>query len=73
MSVAPPILDVFVVWHPDDADGEELFVRLNDHYHSPAFSGLAGGAVEVYSRSARWAPSNAPRPLGIAADRKRHV
>lgn len=68
MSVAPPILDVFVVWHPDDADGEELFVRLNDHYHSPAFSGLAGGAVEVYSRSARWAPSNAPRPLGIAAE-----
>lgn len=62
----PPILDVFVVWHPDDRIGAERFVELHEHFHSPAFSGLAGGAVEVYARSEPWtAEESAPRPLGI--------
>lgn len=68
MPVTPPILDIFVIWHPDELGGEDLFKQLDDHYHSPAFSGLAGGAVEVYGRSAAWAPDSAPRPLGIAAE-----
>lgn len=66
MAVAPPILDVFAVWHPEEFGGEQLFTRLDDHYHSPAFSGLAGGAVEVYARSAPWGADGAPRPLGIS-------
>ncbi len=49
----PPILDRFVVWHPDDKMGAARFADLNEHSHSPAFSGLAGGAVEVYARSRR--------------------
>lgn len=62
----PPILDVFVVWHPDDVLGETAFNELSKHFHSAAFSGLAGGAVEVYGRSIGWAaPGRAPRPLGI--------
>lgn len=60
----PPILDVFVVWHPDDRIGAERFAELHDHFHSPAFSGLAGGAVEVYARSSPWTGA-VPRPLGI--------
>lgn len=68
MPAVPPILDIFVVWHPDELRGEELFSQLDDHYHSPAFSGLAGGAVEVYGRSAAWAPDRSPRPLGIATE-----
>jgi hypothetical protein len=64
----PPILDVFVVWHPDDKTGAERFTDLHEHFHSPAFSGLAGGAVEVYARSEPWKPgASAPRPLGIDA------
>jgi ligand-binding SRPBCC domain-containing protein len=60
----PPILDVFVVWHPEDEDGPAVFQRLHRHFHSAAFSGLAGGAIEVYSRSAGWKASDAaPRPL----------
>ncbi|WP_022883706.1 toll/interleukin-1 receptor domain-containing protein [Glaciibacter superstes] len=61
----PPILDVFVVWHPDDMSGAERFADLHEHFHSPAFSGLAGGAVEVYARSEPWDDGAAPRPLGI--------
>jgi hypothetical protein len=61
----PPILDVFVVWHPDDKIGANRFLELHEHFHSPAFSGLAGGAVEVYARSAAWDSRGAPRPLGI--------
>ncbi|MDO8381845.1 MAG: toll/interleukin-1 receptor domain-containing protein [Microbacterium sp.] len=62
----PPILDVFVLWHPDDAIGAERFAELHEHFHSPAFSGLAGGAVEVYARSDPWEDGGPPRPLGIA-------
>lgn len=61
----PPILDVFVVWHPDDKIGAQRFNELHQHFHSPSFSGLAGGAVEVYARSAPWSATGAPRPLGI--------
>jgi hypothetical protein len=68
MSVAPPVLDIFVVWHPDELGGEDVFAQLDDHYHSPAFSGLAGGAVDVYGRSVAWAPGGAPRPFGIEAE-----
>lgn len=61
----PPILDVFVVWHPDDVIGAARFTELHEHFHSPAFSGLAGGAVEVYARSDPWDEGVAPRPFGI--------
>ena len=60
----PPILDVFVVWHPDDAIGEMALEWLSEHFHSTAFAGLAGGAVEVYGRSVGWdGPEAPPRPL----------
>ncbi|WP_253866977.1 toll/interleukin-1 receptor domain-containing protein [Mycobacterium asiaticum] len=62
----PPILDVFVVWHPEDPVGGIVLEQLTKHFHSPAFAGLAGGAVEVYGRSVGWeGPGAAPRPLGI--------
>jgi hypothetical protein len=63
----PPILDVFVVWHPDDPEGVKRFREVQDHFHSAAFSGLVGGAVEVYGRSDGWLPDGAPRPFGIAS------
>ncbi len=61
----PPILDVFVVWHPVDTIGAKRFAEIHEHFHSPAFSGLAGGAVEVYARSEPWDTGAAPRALGI--------
>lgn len=60
----PPILEVFVVWHPDDAAGREVADALMEHFHGSAFAGLVGGAVEVYTRSAGWDSSGGPpRPL----------
>jgi hypothetical protein len=60
----PPILEVYVVWHPDDALGVRVGEWLINHFHSPAYAGLAGGAVEVYLRSRGWdTPSGSPRPL----------
>lgn len=61
----PPILDVFVVWHPDDPSGAMRFEELQKYFHGPAFAGLVGGAVEVYARSTPWTASGAPRPFGI--------
>lgn len=61
---APPILDVFVVWHPEDKVGAAVFERVLSHFHSQGYSGLAGGAVEVYPRSASWTGvAGPPRPL----------
>lgn len=60
----PPILEIYVLWHPDDEDGGAVADQLTEHFHGPAYSGLAGGAVEVYRRSLGWAsPDGAPRPL----------
>lgn len=63
----PPILEVFLVWHPDDGDvGEPAAATLATHFHSTAFSGLAGGAVEFYVRNEGWeSASGAPRPLAF--------
>lgn len=64
--LTPPILDIFVVWHPDDLSGAARFRELQAHFHSQTFSGLAGGAVEVYARSAPW-EGDVPRPLEVAS------
>lgn len=60
----PPVLEIYVVWHPGDDDGERVATWLLEHFHGTAFSGLVGGAVEVYTRSERWrSPGGPPRPL----------
>jgi hypothetical protein len=61
---APPILEIYVLWHPDDDLGATIGDQLIGHFHGPAYAGLAGGAVEVYLRSAAWdAASGPPRPM----------
>ena len=62
----PPILEVFVVWHPGDEGGRQIGEALLHHFHSVAYSGLAGGAVEVYLRGDSWDGSQGPpRPTPI--------
>ncbi len=58
------MLEIYVVWHPDDDEGVAVATALIDHFHGTAFSGLIGGAVEVFIRSTGWASSaGPPRPL----------
>ncbi len=53
-----------MLWHPNDTDGERVAQWLLDHFRGTPYSGLVGGAVEVYTRSVAWAPdSDRPRPL----------
>lgn len=60
----PPILEIYVVWHPDDGAGRVIAEQIIEHFHGSAFSGLIGGAVEVLVRSEPWSgPGDAPRPL----------
>jgi hypothetical protein len=60
----PPILEVYVLWHPGDELGERAAKWLMAHFNSPAYAGLAGGAVEVYIRSAGWLTlTGPPRPI----------
>lgn len=60
----PPVLEIYIVWHPDDGDGERIANEVFDHFHGTTFAGLVGGAVEVYERCAGWhGPGTPPRPL----------
>jgi hypothetical protein len=60
----PPVLEIHVVWHPDDAAGGAIAAEIVDHFHGTAFTGLIGGAVEVLVRSEGWlVPGGAPRPI----------
>lgn len=60
----PPLLEIYVVWHPGDEDGATVAEHLIDHFHGTAFSGLIGGAIEVFVRSDGWTDvDDTPRPL----------
>ena len=61
---SPTVLDIYVVWHPKDKCGRNVFDRLVSHYHSAHFSGLAGSAIEVFSRSLPLTPeTETPCPI----------
>lgn len=63
----PPLLEIYVVWHPDDR-GDLIADALIDHFHGTAFSGLVGGAIEVFVRSeGSLTEADAPRPLPFTA------
>ena len=62
----PPVLEVYVVWHPGDPGGVIAAEQIFQHFHGTLFSGLIGGAVEVYVRSVGWRTvDDAPRPIPL--------
>ena len=62
----PPVLEIYVVWHPGDSAGAQVAQPLIDHFHGGVFTGLIAGAVEVYVRTQGWAsPADAPRPIPL--------
>jgi hypothetical protein len=64
--VLPPILEIYAVWHPGDLGGETAADQFVEHFHGTTFTGLIGGAVEVYVRSAGWTSrTDAPRPIPL--------
>jgi hypothetical protein len=67
-AMLPPILEFYVVWHPQDSAGAMVAAELLDHFHGTAFTGLIGGAVELFVRYAGWrAADDAPRPIPVSA------
>jgi len=64
----PPVLEIYVVWHPDDgADAQAVAHQFVEHFHGTLYSGLIGGAVEVFVRSEGWrSKEDAPRPIPLA-------
>lgn len=60
----PPVLETYVVWHPDDAEGACIADGLLSHFNESFFDNLLGGAVSAYPRSAPWRHmADAPRPI----------
>jgi len=60
----PPVLEIYVVWHPGDLEGKRAAEQFLAHFHGTPFTGLIGGAVEVYVRSEGWrSADDAPRPI----------
>ncbi len=66
----PPILEIHAVWHPEDEhQAGPFFEALLAHFRGTPFSGLIGGAVEVYKRSHAWGDNEAPpRPIDLPGD-----
>src|SRR4051794_616878 len=65
----PPVLEIYVVWHPADPGGAEAAEQILRHFHGTSYSGLIGGAVEVFVRSEGWpSEDDAPRPLPFMAE-----
>lgn len=65
----PPVLEIYVIWHPGDIDGLGIAQEFVDHFHGTVFSGLIGGGIEVYARSAGWqSADDAPRPVPVRED-----
>lgn len=62
----PPVLEIYVVWRRGDDAGAEVANEFIEHFHGARYTGLIGGAVEVYVRSAGWRSSaDAPRPIPV--------
>lgn len=62
----PPVLEIYVVWHPGDLEGTAIADEIIAHFHGTAFTGLIGGAVEVFVRSSGWRTQlDAPRAIPL--------
>lgn len=62
-----PVLEIYIVWHPADPRGKDIAVEFVEHFHGSVYTGLLGGAVEVFVRSMGWAAAgDAPRPIPCA-------
>jgi hypothetical protein len=61
----PPILEIYVIWHPADAAGDEVAREIFNHFMlGPTFSGIIGGGIHVALRRDGWtAAESAPRPV----------
>lgn len=60
-----PILEILVVWHPNDRHGAEMAKVIFEHFmRGLTFSGVIGGGIQVSFRSTGWEqPSSPPRPI----------
>jgi hypothetical protein len=62
----PPVLEIYVVWHPGDVAGRDIAREFIEHFHGALYTGLIGGAVEVFTRSVGWrSAADAPRPIPV--------
>jgi TIR domain-containing protein len=60
----PPVLELYVLWHPGDHNGSNIAEMFVEHFHGTAFTGLIASAVDVYVRSHGWQTLNGvPRPI----------
>ncbi len=59
----PPVLEVYVIWHPSDVEGEALAREFVEHFRGVSFSGIIGGGIHVAARSAGWTgEDDCPQP-----------
>ena len=65
----PPVLEIFVVWHPEDREGVEFATAIFRHFlEGRSFLGVIGGGINVSFRSEGWTGEGAaPRPIYTSA------
>jgi hypothetical protein len=65
----PPVLEIYLISHPnDEPESVDFAKQIMEHFHGRLFTGLIGGAIEVFQRSAPWDdPAGAPRQVSAAS------
>lgn len=59
----PPILEIYVIWHPEDDAGKKLALEFIKHFRGASFSGIIGGGIHVATRSIGWlSGDDSPQP-----------
>ncbi|MGJ8628773.1 MAG: hypothetical protein ACSHXB_17565 [Sulfitobacter sp.] len=59
----PPVLEIYVIWHPDDHEGKDLALEFIEHFRGASFSGIIGGGIHVATRSIGWLnEGDSPQP-----------
>lgn len=64
----PHVLEIYVVWHPDDAPGAGVFQTFLAHFQGSAYSGLLSGTIAVFARSTAFAAGPTPRPIPLPGE-----
>lgn len=61
----PPVLEIYVVWHPKDVQGQHIAKELTHHFQHGPYAELLAETVQIYVRSEAWGsdPAGPPRKI----------
>lgn len=70
LPTSSTVLDLHLLWHPNDASAETIASEIEDHFLRQSCTGLHAGAIEVFRRSQPWSgqTGSPPRPIPLPGE-----